>query len=108
MATRTPTTPRPGLGAPVQRATPHSAPQAPAVAPAPKPAPAPPPTPRVQRRAALHAVPDEQATPADHRELTDSELDELTHRLIGRVTRLLRTELRMDRERVGRLRDPRS
>ncbi|MFI1108224.1 hypothetical protein ACH4TU_09735 [Streptomyces physcomitrii] len=43
----------------------------------------------------------------DPRALTDFQLDELTHRLTGRITRLLRTELRQDRERVGRLRDPR-
>ncbi|MEU9607186.1 hypothetical protein [Streptomyces sp. NPDC048057] len=41
----------------------------------------------------------------DPRQLTDFQLDELVHRIIGRVTRLVRTELRMDRERVGRLRD---
>ncbi|OQD52341.1 hypothetical protein BM536_035845, partial [Streptomyces phaeoluteigriseus] len=41
------------------------------------------------------------------RALTDFQLDELTHRLTGRITRLLRTELRLDRERIGRLRDPR-
>ncbi|MGW4105275.1 hypothetical protein ACWEGV_19635, partial [Streptomyces sp. NPDC004976] len=40
--------------------------------------------------------------------LTDGQIDELTHRLLGPLTRLLRTELRMDRERIGRLRDPRS
>ncbi|GGQ09352.1 hypothetical protein GCM10010279_16240 [Streptomyces mutabilis] len=52
-----------------------------------------------------------RAVPAggfDPRELTDFQLDELVHRIIGRVTRLVRTELRMDRERVGRLRDPRA
>ncbi|OQR60935.1 hypothetical protein B6E66_27295 [Streptomyces maremycinicus] len=43
----------------------------------------------------------------DPRSLTDFQLDELTHRLTGRITRLLRTELRLDRERIGRLRDPR-
>ncbi|MEV5905362.1 hypothetical protein AB0L81_36535, partial [Streptomyces sp. NPDC052127] len=43
----------------------------------------------------------------DPRALTDFQLDELTHRLTGRITRLLRTELRLDRERIGRLRDPR-
>ncbi|WP_369776600.1 hypothetical protein [Streptomyces sp. R33] len=43
----------------------------------------------------------------DPRSLTEFQLDELTHRLIGRITRQLRTELRLDRERVGRLRDPR-
>lgn len=44
----------------------------------------------------------------DPRELTDFQLDELVHRIIDRVTRLVRTELRMDRERIGRLRDPRA
>ncbi|MCM8556099.1 hypothetical protein NDF60_38045, partial [Streptomyces sp. STCH 565 A] len=43
----------------------------------------------------------------DPRELTEFQLDQLVHRIIGRVTRLVRTELRMDRERIGRLRDPR-
>ncbi|OSP25269.1 hypothetical protein B7767_42675, partial [Streptomyces sp. 13-12-16] len=44
----------------------------------------------------------------DPRALTDGQLDELTHRLVGPLTRLLRAELRMDRERIGRLRDPRA
>ncbi|NEC49210.1 hypothetical protein G3I18_11565, partial [Actinospica acidiphila] len=48
------------------------------------------------------------ASPFDPRSLTDGQLDELTHRLVGPLTRLLRTELRMDRERIGRLRDPRA
>ncbi|GHC56084.1 hypothetical protein GCM10010349_23320 [Streptomyces flavofungini] len=43
----------------------------------------------------------------DPKDLTDFQLDELTHRMIGRITRLIRTELRMDRERIGRLRDDR-
>ncbi|MFD5320169.1 hypothetical protein [Streptomyces sp. NPDC127098] len=43
----------------------------------------------------------------DPRALTPRQLDELTHRLTSRITRLLRTELRQDRERVGRLRDNR-
>ncbi|WP_326653193.1 MULTISPECIES: hypothetical protein [unclassified Streptomyces] len=43
----------------------------------------------------------------DARHLTDGQVDELTHRLIGPMTRLLRTELRLDRERIGKLRDPR-
>lgn len=43
----------------------------------------------------------------DPRALTDFQLDELVHRIIGRVTRLVRADLRMDRERIGRLRDPR-
>ena len=41
----------------------------------------------------------------DARALSDGQVDELTHRLIGPLTRLLRTELRLDRERIGRLRD---
>ncbi|MFD6531936.1 extensin [Streptomyces sp. NPDC060184] len=43
----------------------------------------------------------------DPKALTDFQLDELTHLLIGRITRLIRTELRLDRERIGKLRDPR-
>ncbi|MFK0220096.1 extensin [Streptomyces vinaceus] len=41
------------------------------------------------------------------RSLTEFQLDELTHRLVGRITRQLRTEFRLDRERIGKLRDPR-
>ncbi|MFC1418212.1 hypothetical protein [Streptacidiphilus cavernicola] len=43
----------------------------------------------------------------DPRKLKDAQVDELTHKLIGPLTRMLRTELRLDRERIGRLRDPR-
>ncbi|KUF18736.1 hypothetical protein AT728_06715 [Streptomyces silvensis] len=43
----------------------------------------------------------------DPKDLTDFQIDELVHRMIGRITRLVRTELRMDRERIGRLRDDR-
>ncbi|MCA1219767.1 hypothetical protein LCE31_15410, partial [Streptomyces sp. 8L] len=43
----------------------------------------------------------------DARHLTDSQVDELLHRLVGPLTRMLRTEFRLDRERVGKLRDPR-
>ncbi|MPY52233.1 extensin [Streptomyces sp. K1PN6] len=43
----------------------------------------------------------------DPRSLTEFQLDELTHKLVGRITRLIRTELRLDRERIGKLRDPR-
>ncbi|TQE36902.1 extensin, partial [Streptomyces ipomoeae] len=53
---------------------------------------------------------DNPPPPAPHfdpRSLTDFQLDELTHKLTGRITRLLRTELRLDRERIGKLRDPR-
>ncbi|WP_405604294.1 hypothetical protein OG741_34625 [Streptomyces sp. NBC_01410] len=49
-------------------------------------------------------VPDAAFNP---RSLTEFQLDELTHRLISRITRQLRTELRLDRERIGKLRDPR-
>lgn len=38
---------------------------------------------------------------------SDGELDELARRLVEPLARLLRAELRMDRERVGRLRDRR-
>ncbi|TXS44637.1 hypothetical protein [Streptomyces sp. t39] len=64
-----------------------------------------PPAPEADPPPAYSAVP---AGGFDPRELTDFQLDELVHRIIGRVTRLVRTELRMDRERVGRLRDPRA
>ncbi|ARX87309.1 hypothetical protein [Streptomyces alboflavus] len=53
---------------------------------------------------AYSRVPDGTFDPKD---LTEFQLDELTHRMIGRITRLLRAELRMDRERIGRLRDDR-
>ncbi|MFD5510212.1 hypothetical protein ACFWIB_20860 [Streptomyces sp. NPDC127051] len=49
-------------------------------------------------------VPDAAFNP---RSLTEFQLDELTHRLISRITRQLRTEFRLDRERIGKLRDPR-
>ncbi|WP_158575839.1 hypothetical protein [Streptomyces corynorhini] len=41
------------------------------------------------------------------RELKEDQMAELVNRLIGPMTRLLRTELRLDRERIGKLRDPR-
>ncbi|MFJ9213900.1 hypothetical protein [Streptomyces sp. L-9-10] len=41
------------------------------------------------------------------RDLEEDQMAELVHRLIGPMTRLLRTELRLDRERIGKLRDPR-
>ncbi|MFE5139447.1 hypothetical protein ACFRDV_17505 [Streptomyces fagopyri] len=55
----------------------------------------------------------EQAPPAytpvdfNPRALTPGQIDELTHKLAGPITRLLRTELRLERERIGKLRDPR-
>lgn len=56
---------------------------------------------------------DEEPPPAytavdfDPRALTPGQVDELTHKLAGPITRLLRTELRLERERIGKLRDPR-
>ncbi|MER7837378.1 hypothetical protein ABTY98_16080 [Streptomyces sp. NPDC096040] len=41
----------------------------------------------------------------DPRALTEFQVDALVHRIIDRVTRHVRTELRRDRERVGKLRD---
>ncbi|MFQ6147567.1 hypothetical protein ACLMNJ_31595 [Streptomyces seoulensis] len=79
------------------------------------PVPPPPPPTHTSRAAApppadATAPPEYTAIPPggfDPRELTDFQLDELVHRIIGRVTRLIRTELRLDRERIGKLRDPR-
>ncbi|WP_433890285.1 hypothetical protein [Streptomyces sp. CA-111067] len=73
---------------------------------------APPPPYEPPQAAARSASPPPEytAVPAggfDPRDLTDFQLDELVHRIIGRVTRLIRTELRLDRERIGKLRDPR-
>jgi len=48
-----------------------------------------------------------QTAAFDARALTEGQFDELVHRLIGPLTRLLRTEFRLDRERIGKLRDPR-
>ncbi|WMI58688.1 extensin [Streptomyces rochei] len=104
------------------RLRPHASPQRPAPSAAPPPYQPPPsysaatsppggrpphapPAPETDPPPAYSAVP---AGGFDPRELTDFQLDELVHRIIGRVTRLVRTELRMDRERVGRLRDPRA
>ncbi|WP_416986823.1 extensin, partial [Streptomyces sp. T028] len=101
----TPTTPRAPMPAPistptVQRLAPPTPPAPPRTPPKPPPAPRSEPT---EARTTAASPP-----PAfDPRALTDFQLDELTHRLTGRITRLLRTELRLDRERIGRLRDPR-
>lgn len=43
----------------------------------------------------------------DVRMLKDDQVDELAHSLINPLVRLLRAELRLDRERIGRLRDQR-
>ncbi|KUN75906.1 hypothetical protein AQJ64_40220 [Streptomyces griseoruber] len=82
----------------IQRLAPPTPPAPPRTPPKPPPAPEP-----AETRNGGASPP-----PAfDPRALTDFQLDELTHRLTGRITRLLRTELRLDRERIGRLRDPR-
>jgi hypothetical protein len=74
----------------VQRAAPGSVqPPKPAVARTVKP----------PRQTATAGVPVTQAS--------EREMDELARRLVGPISRLLRTELRLDRERVGRLRDTR-
>ncbi|MGW8849367.1 hypothetical protein ACWGNE_16440 [Streptomyces xiamenensis] len=39
--------------------------------------------------------------------MSEFQLDQLSRQIIGRVARLLRTELRLDRERIGKLRDNR-
>ncbi|WP_344306052.1 extensin, partial [Streptomyces turgidiscabies] len=125
-----------GAGTPVQRGhAPSPTPPRPAMtgaAPAQPVVPAAPSVVRIQRRAApapQAAQPATQAKsrqtqqaeqtqqtewmecepppPFEVRELNDHQLDELTHRLIDRVTRKVRTELRLDRERIGKLRDPR-
>ncbi|MFD7999361.1 hypothetical protein [Streptomyces mirabilis] len=53
------------------------------------------------------APPTYTAVDFDPRSLTQGQIDELTHKLAGPITRLLRTELRLERERIGKLRDPR-
>jgi hypothetical protein len=58
-------------------------------------------------RASAQSVDDSVTSRFDARKLKDAQVDELTHKLIGPLTRMLRTELRLDRERIGRLRDPR-
>ncbi|WP_236671368.1 hypothetical protein [Streptomyces sp. 7-21] len=75
---------------------------------APPPGPPPPYTPTAQPHS--DPPPPYPAVPPggfDPRKLSDTQLDELTHRLISRITRLVRTELRLDRERIGQLRDGR-
>ncbi|MCZ4122310.1 extensin [Streptomyces sp. H39-S7] len=118
-----PTRPVPAAALPVQRA----APAVPAGRPSPAAAPTParaaaPATARVSapRRATSVAVQrggdgggsSDKPAPSvtsqlKPRELKEDQVAELVHRLIGPMTRLLRTELRLDRERIGKLRDPR-
>ncbi|MEW1720635.1 hypothetical protein [Streptomyces sp. NPDC093109] len=56
-----------------------------------------------------HSVPRPRSVTSQFRprELQEDQMTELVHRLVGPLTRLLRTELRLDRERIGKLRDPR-
>lgn len=103
------TSARPAAGpAPAVQRAPGAASAAPP-RPTPPPRPAPPPA-AVQRSGgppvvARTASPETEST--DPLRLTEFQLDQLSHQLIGRVARLLRTELRLDRERIGRLRDSR-
>ncbi|WP_436738197.1 hypothetical protein [Streptomyces sp. BBFR102] len=121
-----PTPPAPAAALPVQRAHAHAA-ERPAPAAVPVPAPAPArraPVPAVQRVTApprtTPAVvqrgtggeskgkpPPSVTSQVNPRDLREDQVVELVNRLIGPMTRLLRTELRLDRERIGRLRDPR-
>ncbi|MFB7897882.1 hypothetical protein ACFC1B_16265, partial [Streptomyces xiamenensis] len=48
-----------------------------------------------------------KAEVADPLHMSEFQLDQLSRQIIGRVARLLRTELRLDRERIGKLRDNR-
>ncbi|MCM2422387.1 hypothetical protein [Streptomyces sp. RKAG293] len=120
-----PARPAPAVALPVQRA----APAIPAALPAPPAAAAPPvrtPTPasvrvsaprratsvEVQRSSGGGGGAAERPAPSvtsrfTPRELKEDQVAELAHRLIEPMTRLLRTELRHDRERIGKLRDPR-
>ncbi|MFE7887425.1 hypothetical protein ACFU3J_27440, partial [Streptomyces sp. NPDC057411] len=63
----------------------------------------------LQRTAAAPAVPAAPAAPRVGAPASGAEspaqLDELARRLVTPLSRLLRAELRADRERVGRLRD---
>ncbi|MEU5655739.1 hypothetical protein ABZ802_08990 [Streptomyces sp. NPDC047737] len=117
-----PARPAPATALPVQRApdAPASRPSPPPVAPpapvrTPAPARAAAPTRStsvaVQRSSGGASAQDRPAPSVTSRfaprELKEDQVAELVHRLIGPMTRLLRTELRLDRERIGKLRDPR-
>ncbi|QMU66826.1 hypothetical protein [Streptacidiphilus sp. P02-A3a] len=82
---------------------------APAVPPAPPQAPPRPAAaaPSPQRATAQRAAVQRSASvAADPVPAAEPPLDDLAKRLIGPLSRLLRAELRLDRERIGRLRDP--
>ncbi|CAM5471972.1 hypothetical protein SXANM310S_07124 [Streptomyces xanthochromogenes] len=114
--------PRPGIPQPtVQRAVAEPAPvpvvpvrrSAPPAPPAPAPAPKPAFSTPVQRQAdppavqrtapAAHAT--ASAAPTADAEQHSPDIDALARRLVAPLSRLLRAELRGDRERIGRLRD---
>ncbi|MFC8900646.1 hypothetical protein [Streptomyces cinereoruber] len=133
LAIPTPTTPRPvvPLAPPavarpvaVQRRSAPEAPMTPAPAPTPGPAPVPAPVPLQRTAVALPQPPTPAPAPPTPRRTTAPvqqaaamdpavpsgsespvQLDELARRLVTPLSRLLRAELRADRERVGRLRD---
>ncbi|MEU9365916.1 hypothetical protein AB0D71_14400 [Streptomyces avermitilis] len=80
--------------------------------PPPPPPSGPPPAYSPNEPSASHSAGEEALpayTPLDFnpRALTPGQIDELTHKMAGPIVRLLRTELRLERERIGRLRDPR-
>ncbi|MFI1352425.1 extensin [Streptomyces sp. NPDC020898] len=119
-----PTPPRPPIagGAPAQPPVPSApaavriqrmaAPKSTPRSSPPPPSPPPPPASSAPQPKAQQAQQAQQAQAAarpsfNAKDLDDHQLDELTHRLIDRVTRKVRTELRLDRERIGKLRDPR-
>ncbi|MFE9120481.1 hypothetical protein [Streptomyces sp. NPDC007172] len=99
--------PAPAPVVPVRRSSPM--PAAPAPAPAPKPAYSAPvqrqagPTPVQRTEPAGHAT--ASAPPAGDAEPPTHDIDALARRLVAPLSRLLRAELRGDRERIGRLRD---
>ncbi|MBC3839975.1 hypothetical protein GXW82_06545 [Streptacidiphilus sp. 4-A2] len=92
------------MGAPVGFApSPPAPPRPPAPAPAvrrpPRPQPAPV-FPAVQRSGGS------SPSSSSGTQSAEPHLDDLARRLVGPLSRLLRAELRLDRERIGRLRDP--
>ncbi|MFF2921498.1 hypothetical protein ACFVTP_03600 [Streptomyces celluloflavus] len=103
-AAPTPTpTPQPApLPAPVQRSAPIQKRSAPTPAPTQKPLP--PATTRTAPSSSTPAVTSASAPPPPAF-TTAAELDDLARKLVAPLSRLLRAELRSDRERIGRLRD---
>lgn len=100
-------TPRPA----VQRRSAQAASPAPAPTPTPAPAAAPPRPAPATRKADAPAPPapgetrDGGGTPSVTPASSPADLDDLARRLLAPLSRLLRAELRGDRERIGRLRD---